>query len=112
MTTVNENEVNKSSYVVEYYGKDLNSNNYSLLGSEVKYADAGANVTATENNFTGFKFDNSNSNNIKQGTVNANGSLVLKMYYNRETYSISYDLVGGVKIIQDYIRQTIFMDSR
>ena len=63
MTTVNENEVNKSSYVVEYYGKDLNSNNYSLLGSEVKYADAGANVTATENNFTGFKFDNSNSNN-------------------------------------------------
>ncbi|WP_347995589.1 glycosyl hydrolase [uncultured Eubacterium sp.] len=97
MTTVNENEVNKSSYVVEYYGKDLNSNNYSLLGSEVKYADAGANVTATENNFTGFKFDNSNSNNIKQGTVNANGSLVLKMYYNRETYSISYDLVGGVK---------------
>ncbi|MEI3323686.1 MAG: glycosyl hydrolase [Eubacterium sp.] len=97
MTTVNENEVNKSSYVVEYYGKDLNSNNYSLLGSEVKYADAGANVTATEKNFTGFKFDNSNSNNIKQGTVNANGSLVLKMYYNRETYSISYDLVGGVK---------------
>lgn len=63
----------------------------------MKYADAGANVTATENNFTGFKFDNSNSNNIKQGTVNANGSLVLKMYYNRETYSISYDLVGGVK---------------
>ena len=97
MTTVNANEVNKSSYVVEYYGKDLNSNNYSLLGSEVKYADAGANVTATEKNFTGFKFDNSNSNNIKQGTVNANGSLVLKMYYNRETYSISYDLVGGVK---------------
>ena len=97
MTTVNGNEVNKSSYVVEYYGKDLNSNNYSLLGSEVKYADAGANVTATEKNFTGFKFDNSNSNNIKQGTVNANGSLVLKMYYNRETYSISYDLVGGVK---------------
>ncbi|WP_418934362.1 InlB B-repeat-containing protein, partial [Eubacterium sp.] len=85
------------SYVVEYYGKDLNSNNYSLLGSEVKYADAGANVTATEKNFTGFKFDNSNSNNIKQGTVNANGSLVLKMYYNRETYSISYDLAGGVK---------------
>ena len=97
MTTVNANEVNKSSYVVEYYGKDLNSNNYSLLGSEVKYADAGANVTATEKNFTGFKFDNSNSNNIKQGTVNANGSLVLKMYYNRETYSISYELVGGVK---------------
>lgn len=30
MTTVNENEVNKSSYVVEYYGKDLNSNNYSV----------------------------------------------------------------------------------
>lgn len=97
MTIVNSDELTKSSYTVEYYAKDLNSDNYSLLESSVKYADAGTTVSATAKEFTGYSFDSSNRNNVPSGVVNENGSLVLKLYYTRNTYTISYDLVGGVK---------------
>lgn len=97
MTLVNSDELSKSSYTIEYYAKDLNSNNYALIESSIKYADAGANVSATAKEFTGYRFDSTNSNNVQSGVVNANGSLVLKLYYTRNTYTISYDLVGGVR---------------
>ena len=97
MTVVNSDELNKSSYTIEYYGKDLDSNSYSLMDSVVKYAEAGSSVVATEKSFTGFSVDSNNSNNVKTGTVDANGNLVLKVYYNRNTYTLSYDLNGGSK---------------
>lgn len=97
MTLVNSDELSKASYTIEYYAKDLDSNNYSLIESSIKYADAGANVSATAKEFTGYLFDASNANNVQSGVVDANGNLVLKLYYTRNTYTISYDLVGGVK---------------
>lgn len=97
MTLVNSDELTKTAYTVEYYGKDLNSDSYSLIESSVKYADAGAGVTADAKSFTGYTFDASNSANIQSGTVSADGNLVLKLYYTRSTYTITYDLTGGEK---------------
>lgn len=97
MTLVNSDELNKTAYTIEYYGKNLNSDGYSLIESSIKYADAGTSVTAGAKSFTGYTFDSSITNNVQSGTVNADGSLVLKLYYTRNTYTISYDLVGGVK---------------
>lgn len=95
MTIVNSEDIQKSSYIIEYYGKDLNSDEYSLLKSNIKYAGAETQVTADIKNFTGFTFDKSNLNNITTGVVQSDGGLVLKVYYSRNTYAVSYDLAGG-----------------
>lgn len=97
MTLFNSDDIGKPSYTVEYYGKDLSGNGYSLIGSSVKYATAGTNVTAEAKEFTGFTYDSSNSSNVMTGNVTNDSSLVLKVYYQRETYSVSYDLAGGQK---------------
>lgn len=97
MTLVDSSDVGKSTYTVEYYGKDLGSNTYSLIDSAVKYANANERVTTSAKNITGYTYDDSNTNNVLTGTVSSDNSLVLKVYYNRATYSISYNMNGGNK---------------
>ncbi|MBE5958014.1 MAG: hypothetical protein E7254_04015 [Lachnospiraceae bacterium] len=97
MTVVNSNDLNKSPYKIEYYGKNKGSSTYSLISSEFKYADAGTTVTAPVKNITGFDFETNNSSNVKSASVASNGTTVLKLYYNRKSYSISYELNGGSK---------------
>lgn len=98
MTLVNSDDVGKATYTVEYYGKDLNSSNYSLVDTTVKYANAGERVTVSAKNLTGYTYDSSNSNNILTGIVTNDGSLVLKVYYNRANYSVSYNMNSGNKV--------------
>ncbi|MCR5836405.1 MAG: InlB B-repeat-containing protein, partial [Lachnospiraceae bacterium] len=98
MTVVNSNDLaTKSPYKVEYYGKNKSGSGYSVISTEIKYAPAGTTVTAATKDITGFEYDANNSSNIKSSSVLSNGTTSLKLYYNRETYSISYELNGGSK---------------
>ena len=95
LTTVAQDELeNVSSYQIEYYKQNVSGTGYE---KEVvtKQAMTGKTVTAGSQKFTGFTFDASNSANVTSGTVTADGSLVLKVYYTRNTYEITYHLDGG-----------------
>lgn len=97
MTLFNSKNIGKPSYTIEYYVKDLNSDDYHMIDSAIQYADAGALVTAKKKEFVGYSFDTANVNNQLSGNVNSDNSLVLKVYYTRNTYNISYELNGGQK---------------
>ena len=97
MTLMSSEDVGKASYTIEYYGKDLNASTYSLIDTSIKYANAGTSVTANVKDIVGYSYESANGNNVINGTVNSDNSLVLKVYYSRNTYSISYELNGGTK---------------
>ena len=52
---------------------------------------AGKEVTAQPESIDGFTFDKTNPENITSGTVSADSKLVLKLYYNRNKYTVTFD---------------------
>ena len=90
------NKIKKVVYKVEHYRRtlDLEVEGYNC---EEEYFEAivGDVVTAIPKDYEGFVENTSHSSRIASGTVAEDGSLVLRLYYDRETYSISYVLNGG-----------------
>lgn len=86
-----------TQYKVEYYLQNIENNEYTLVTEEgyTNTATTGATVYAIRKVFTGFVFDEHNTANKLSGVVAGDGSLVLKLYYNRETYSITYAYEGA-----------------
>ena len=75
-------------YKVETYVMGLDGN-YGDAAIEDKSATTGETVSVTPDAREGFTVDNENS--ILSGTVLADGSLVLKVYYSRNQYKLSVD---------------------
>lgn len=82
MTTTSDGEVStKSTYKVEHYLSD-GKGGYNLVNTEKKSAKIGSEVTATVKDYPGYKLNESVEGTIKTGTVEQDGSLVLKLYYD------------------------------
>ncbi|MBQ7921381.1 MAG: S-layer homology domain-containing protein [Clostridia bacterium] len=87
-----------NSYTVEHYLMDTDGNypetpDHENVYDGVKTGDA---VTATIADHTGFTFDEDNENNVLSGTVLADGKLVLKVYYERNKFPVTYQYDGTV----------------
>ena len=54
-------------------------------------------VVAQVKDFTGFTFDKDNDKNVTEGYVKGDGSLLLVLYYTRNTYKVIFNLNGGNK---------------
>ena len=83
--TANKN----TAYKVEYYLENVNKNGFDIITSETENltATTDTTVTAEQKAFEHFTFNAQKS--IESGTVAGNGSLVLKIYYTRNTYSVA-----------------------
>lgn len=79
-----------TKYIVEHYLQNLTDDSYTKQETETKAGTTGATATAAAKTYTGFMFDENNVSNVKSGTIAANGSLVLKLYYTRNKHSITY----------------------
>ena len=81
------------NYAVEHYlqTKDLSSYEKSEKNSNTLQNVAGKEVTAQPESIDGFTFDKTNPENITSGTVSADSKLVLKLYYNRNKYTVTFD---------------------
>ena len=80
-----------TTYIVEHYLQDLTGDGYAKQETETKAGTTGATATAEAKTYTGFMFDENNASNVKSGTIAADGSLVLKLYYTRNSYKVTYD---------------------
>lgn len=82
--------VTQATYVVEYYQQRLdNMSSYDKVDAVSLTGDVDSDVNAPINNYTGFKVNAGMS--TVAGKVKADGSLVLKVYYDREEYEITFD---------------------
>ncbi len=76
-----------SSYKVEYYLQNVGRTDYELKESETFPAETGESVTAEQKGFAHFTFNEKDS--TTSGTVIKGGTLILKLYYTRNVYTVT-----------------------
>lgn len=95
---------NTANYTVEYYLQNLEDDNYTKELSEIKVGEKNAVATAEIKTFEHFVYNKRES--TTSGIINADGSLVLKVYYTREVYIVIFSL-GGATVIEGEAVQSI-----
>lgn len=83
-------------YKVQHYTEDLDGNSYSLQSEENFVGTMDTQVDAKPITIEGFTYDDIRSQVTKSGVVKSDGSLVLKLYYSRNSYKLK--LVAGDNI--------------
>ena len=88
-------ESDKTPYTVEQYRQNLTLDGYDFIGSDTYEGTTGQTVTAGITGIEGFFVDENNTNNQLTGVVAADGSLALKVYYDRSVYRVTLNTNGG-----------------
>ena len=78
------------SYTVEHYQQNVTGDGYTLADTESKTGAAGQPTAAESKSYPGFTVQG-----FDQQTVKGDGSTVVKVYYNRNEYTLTYDLNGS-----------------
>ncbi len=84
-----------TEYTIEYYLSNDDGTDYTLTESVTEYASSGEMVHARVLDFDGFHQNESHKDSKVIGTVAPDGSLVLKVYYDRNPFVITFDTNGG-----------------
>jgi hypothetical protein len=82
--------VSTAGYKVEHYLQNINDNNYTLYTREEKTGNVDSKPTATPITITGAKENTTHPDRVVTGTINKEGTLVLKLYYDRLLYKIHF----------------------
>ena len=90
-------------YRVEYYLQNLQGDNYTLETTENKTGTTDTTTTAEIKTFEHFTYK---AGSTESGKINADGSTVLKVYYTRDTYTVTFDGNGGT-LVSGSERQTV-----
>ena len=82
------------NYQVEHYFENANNEDFSLYQTDTLRALTNSTVDATLIDVVGFT-NTQHELELKTGTVLADGTLVLKLFYTRNVYRVIIDLDGG-----------------
>ena len=87
-----------TAYTVEHYKQNLAGDGYDLVEADTEHLTGETDTTATANpkTYTGFTFDGTVEGTVASGNIAGDGSLVLKLYYTRNSYEVSYAYTGTV----------------
>lgn len=85
-----------ASYRVEYYQQNLKDDNYSIVADDTltPSGTVGDTATAEIKEYEGFTYNESRSNS--SGIIAEGDTLVLKLYYDRNEYTVTYEYEGTV----------------
>ncbi|MFQ7725960.1 MAG: InlB B-repeat-containing protein, partial [Ruthenibacterium lactatiformans] len=85
-----------TGYKVEHYQQNLAGDAFVLFETEEQNATTDTRVSATPKDYTGFTYDGTVDGTVTEGNVAGDGSLVLKLYYTRDSYKVTYQYTGKV----------------
>lgn len=91
------------SYKIMHYRQNADDEGYSLYETESLTGNTADEVIAQEKNYEYFYFNSNAPQMLLSGKIKADGSLVLRLYYDRETFNVDY-LVDG----QPYSGQAVY----
>lgn len=80
-------------YNTYHYLQNLEKTDYYTVAVIGDRGTTDEQVTIEPNNYTGFTFNAAKSNTT--GTIAGDGSLVLRLYYDRNSYTLTFDTDGG-----------------
>ncbi len=85
-----------ADYTVQHWIQNINNNEYSYKESEVKRAPANRRTTAEPKNATDYPYYKGlDPLPITQKYIDPDGSTVVTVKYNRKTYTLSFNTMGG-----------------
>ena len=82
---------NDTKYRVEHYLENLNDEGFTLEEGKDYAATTDTKVTAEPKEYPGFTFDSTVVGTKTEGIVTGDGQLVLKLYYTRNNYKVTYE---------------------
>ncbi len=88
-----------TAYTVEHYWQNIDNNDYTKHETEGKTGTTDAATAAVAKSYTGFT-----AKPFAQGTIAGNGSTVVKIYYDRITYAITWVDGNGATIKTDDVK--------
>ena len=95
-----------TKYKVEYYFENIEDTNYTLYETDNLQGITDTTANAEIKKFKHFTYIENKGN--LSGNISANEDLVLKLYYSRNTYTITFDLgKGEIRYNSDLLIQTI-----
>ena len=81
-------------YKVEHYKEKLDGG-YEIANTDELKGKTDTEVTANPKTYEGFSFNKDAEDTKQTGSIAGDGSLVLKLYYDRNEYTITFDSNGG-----------------
>ena len=92
-----------TAYTVEHYQQNVADDEYTLADTDNKTGTTGEKTAAEAKSYTGFTVKE-----FTQTTINADGSTVVKIYYDRNTYTVTYtDGVENEDVFADQVNKDI-----
>lgn len=86
----------QTEYTVEYYGQDAdNAGRYERMDSEIFRGVTDKEVTGVYKDFDHFVKNEDFAARVDKAVIKADGSTVLKLYYDRKTVKINFNANGG-----------------
>lgn len=83
------------AYKVEHYQQNADDDGYTLHDTDPLTGATDAEVTAAARNYDHFVLNKSAAGTVSSGVIAADGSLVLRLYYDRETLRVTFDAGEG-----------------
>lgn len=83
------------AYKVEHYQQNADDDGYTLRDTDPLTGATDAEVTAAARNYEHFVLNESAAGTVSSGVIAADGSLVLRLYYDRETLRVTFDAGEG-----------------
>ena len=83
------------AYTVEHYQQNADDDGYTLHDTDPLTGATDAEVTAAARNYDHFVLNESAAGTVSSGVIAADGSLVLRLYYDRETLRVTFDAGEG-----------------
>ena len=83
------------AYRVEHYQQNADDDGYTLRDTDPLTGATDAEVTAAARNYDHFALNESAAGTVSSGVIAADGSLVLRLYYDRETLRVTFDAGEG-----------------
>ncbi len=99
-----------TKYKIEYYKQKVTLDGYDLEETKENTGTTGAIVTIEISDtltyyYQGFKENKTHPERINTGTIKADGTLVLKLFFDRNTYRVTYETNEGTINDQNYMTE-------
>ena len=82
--------VKTAKYTIEYYQKN-SKGEYALVDKNTKTGDVGTTVNADEKKYDGYVENKEYKDRVSSGIIKEDESLVLKLYYDKINYNVTFD---------------------
>lgn len=106
LTNIIVQTITEANYKVEHYKQKVDGT-YELAETEENLEGTiGQTETATPKTYQGFTLDTNVIGTIQSGTVTADGNLVLRLYYTRGTYTVTFNVGENATVSPSSINAT------